>query len=44
MSTAALTATGGIALLYAGVPLMRGVGEGTPDPSPRPLRWPRLIP
>jgi multiple antibiotic resistance protein len=27
ISTAALTATGGIALLYASVPLMRGVGE-----------------
>ena len=42
VSTAALTATGGIALLYAGVPLMRGVGEARPRPSP--LRWPRLIP
>jgi multiple antibiotic resistance protein len=27
ISTAALTATGGIALLYASIPLMRGVGE-----------------
>ena len=27
ISTAALTATGGIALLYAAIPLMRGVGE-----------------
>jgi multiple antibiotic resistance protein len=30
ISTAALTATGGIALLYASIPLMRGVGEGEP--------------
>jgi multiple antibiotic resistance protein len=27
ISTAALTATGGIALMYAAIPLMRGVGE-----------------
>lgn len=27
ISTAALTATGGIALIYAAIPLMRGVGE-----------------
>lgn len=27
ISTAALSATGGIALLYAGIPLMRGIGE-----------------
>jgi multiple antibiotic resistance protein len=27
ISTAALTATGGIALIYASIPLMRGVGE-----------------
>jgi multiple antibiotic resistance protein len=43
ISTAALTATGGIALLYASVPLMRGVGEApatddgdavdTPEPA-----------
>ena len=30
ISTAALTATGGIALLYASIPLMRGVGEASP--------------
>jgi multiple antibiotic resistance protein len=29
ISTAALTATGGIALLYASIPLMRGVGEAS---------------
>jgi multiple antibiotic resistance protein len=43
ISTAALTATGGIALLYASIPLMRGVGEApatddgaaadTPEPA-----------
>lgn len=48
VSTAALTATGGIALLYAGVPLMRGVGESAPppaavvdpDPDPDPVSVP----
>lgn len=36
ISTAALTATGGIALLYAGIPLMRGVGESAqPDRDAR---------
>ena len=45
ISTAALTATGGIALLYASIPLMRGVGEApaaedsdaidTPEPAAR---------
>jgi multiple antibiotic resistance protein len=35
ISTAALTATGGIALIYASVPLMRGIGENTgPDHTP----------
>ena len=43
ISTAALTATGGVALLYASIPLMRGVGEApatddgaavdTPEPA-----------
>jgi multiple antibiotic resistance protein len=46
ISTAALTATGGIALLYASIPLMRGVGEApatddggavdTPEPAAEP--------
>jgi multiple antibiotic resistance protein len=31
ISTAALTATGGIALLYASIPLMRGVGEAAAE-------------
>ncbi|MBZ4397666.1 MarC family protein [Myxococcus sp. AS-1-15] len=31
LSTAALTVTGGIALLYVGVPLMRGVEDKPPD-------------
>lgn len=42
LSTAALSATGGIALMYASIPLMRGVGEpqldlasdGTINPAP----------
>jgi multiple antibiotic resistance protein len=34
ISTAALTATGGIALILAAVPLMRGTGGVTPDPEP----------
>lgn len=33
ITTAALTATGGIALIFASVPLMRGVGE-TAEPAP----------
>lgn len=46
ITTAALTATGGIALLYASVPLMRGVGEApaaedrdashAPEPAAKP--------
>src|SRR4051794_36170871 len=31
ISTAALSATGGIALLYAGIPMMRGVEEVVPE-------------
>ncbi|GEL22396.1 hypothetical protein PSU4_13500 [Pseudonocardia sulfidoxydans NBRC 16205] len=34
ISTAALTAVGGIALLYEGVPLMRGVAAHPPEPEP----------
>ncbi|MEU4564920.1 MarC family protein [Actinoplanes sp. NPDC023936] len=34
ISPAALTATGGIALILAAVPLMRGSGEAPPEPSP----------
>jgi multiple antibiotic resistance protein len=34
ISTAALTATGGIALILASVPLMRGTGGVVPDPEP----------
>jgi multiple antibiotic resistance protein len=43
ISTAALTATGGIALIFASVPLMRGVGEashaeeGNPGHDPEPV-------
>ena len=33
ISTAALTATGGIALIFASVPLMRGTGETVPEPE-----------
>ncbi|SHN47378.1 MarC family protein [Cryptosporangium aurantiacum] len=33
ISTAALTATGGIALIFAAVPLMRGTGGVAPPPS-----------
>jgi multiple antibiotic resistance protein len=33
ISTAALTATGGIALIYASIPLMRGIGENAPMPD-----------
>src|SRR5664279_279578 len=33
LSTAAITATGGIALIFAAVPLMRGVGEAVADDS-----------
>jgi multiple antibiotic resistance protein len=36
ISTAALTATGGIALIFASVPLMRGLGETEPAPDPAP--------
>ena len=38
ISTAALTATGGIALIYASIPLMRGIGETAPalDHTPDP--------
>lgn len=35
LSTAALTVTGGIALMYVGVPLMRGIEE-PPPPEPKP--------
>lgn len=34
ISTAALAMTGGIALLYAGVPMMRGVDEVVPEQAP----------
>jgi multiple antibiotic resistance protein len=37
ISTAALTATGGIALIFAAVPLMRGTGGATPDPGAGPV-------
>jgi multiple antibiotic resistance protein len=33
LSTAALTVTGGIALMYVGVPLMRGIEEAPPAPK-----------
>ncbi|ODU06412.1 MAG: hypothetical protein ABS81_04695 [Pseudonocardia sp. SCN 72-86] len=36
ISTAALTAVGGIALLYEGIPLMRGVAAHPPEPSDGP--------
>ncbi|WP_344428307.1 MarC family protein, partial [Pseudonocardia ailaonensis] len=36
ISTAALTAVGGIALLYEGIPLMRGVAAHPPEPSEEP--------
>jgi multiple antibiotic resistance protein len=35
ISTAALTATGGIALIFASVPLMRGTSGAAPDPAPQ---------
>jgi multiple antibiotic resistance protein len=38
ISTAALTATGGIALILAAVPLMRGTGETAADPAAVPDR------
>ncbi|MFC7533074.1 MarC family protein [Actinoplanes sp. GCM10030250] len=36
ISTAALTATGGIALIFASVPLMRGTGDIVPASTPAP--------
>ncbi len=45
ISTAALTATGGIALILAAVPLMRGTGGVTPevDPAETPADAPRSV-
>jgi len=36
ISTAALAVTGGIALLYAGVPMMRGIDEVVPEQTEQP--------
>ncbi len=46
ISTAALTATGGIALIFASVPLMRGTSGAAPDPAPQdaPAAAPRDAP
>jgi multiple antibiotic resistance protein len=37
ISTAALAATGGIALLYAGIPMMRGIDETVPEQQAKPV-------
>ncbi|MFD9949744.1 MarC family protein [Nonomuraea sp. NPDC059023] len=52
ISTAALTATGGIALAYAAIPLMRGKAGAVEEPSepddeapgPRPISSPSCSP
>lgn len=45
ITTAALTVTGGIALLYAAIPLMRGVPEAAPDEESEsaPVSWRSLL-